>query len=401
MMGEIEGKERSARQPEHRVEGKHSRETTGKILFFCYGDSRDASTWSNVPYLMSKELESAGFSLIRVDLSHSSILARVMNKLYRLLKAGENYDFTRSSIFRRITERKIRQAVNQHPDAEMAIFLMFDFITPAKTIPCLVFSDWTFKMLIEDRNHRKPTRLEQQFIAHQKYVIENADIVLPLFSETYKKLHSEHPNANIQRIKGNVVNIMYDGHIDAQSLVREKFRSKSILFIGKPAYREGLQKLISSIGENDGITVEIVGMTANDMPGAPSFCRFHGFLRKDVAEERDLYYRLLSSAKIICNPTSVWAAYSSIVEGMYFYTPVIVTPFSQFVDEFGKEIKFGFYTDGHDLKTKIEAINNLSENEYAAMAYAAHDTVSDYTWKNYVGRMIEIMDNYKTSHQLS
>jgi len=40
-----------------------------EVLFLCYGDSNDITTWSNVPYLFARELEHRGIIVRRIDLN--------------------------------------------------------------------------------------------------------------------------------------------------------------------------------------------------------------------------------------------------------------------------------------------------------------------------------------------
>lgn len=370
----------------------HQREIR-EIILFCYGDSRLASTWSNVPYLMSCEFERRGIKVCRVDLSSkNNIFTKLANRLYKAVY-GPYYTYIRSDIFRFLTNRKIKRALKQYPDADFAVFLMFDFIPPKGAIPTLIFSDWTYKMLVKERNYRELTGGDRKFVRQQNEAIDGADIVLPLFAESYNTMIRENPNANIRFIDTNVVNNLYSGNIeDLSSIVQKKCKSDYILFIGKKAYAHGLRLLVDAIkASGTDIRLEVIGMTSDDVGEVPEFCRFHGFLHKDIKQENEKYYDLLMGAKAICNPTPVWAGYSSLIEAMYFYTPVITSPFKQFEQEFGKQPDFGFYTDGDDLKDVLGRLFSLSSEEYCKMAFLAHEKVKDYTWDNYVGQMLEMM----------
>ena len=55
---------------------------------------------------------------------------------------------------------------------------------------------------------------------------------------------------------------------------------------------------------------------------------------------------------------------------MYFYTPVIVAPYKDFVSEFGEEIDFGLYNKEYNVDTLISNIRRLLETEnYGSMSF--------------------------------
>jgi glycosyltransferase involved in cell wall biosynthesis len=127
-------------------------------------------------------------------------------------------------------------------------------------------------------------------------------------------------------------------------------------------------------------------MTFSELPEALGdndiFC--YGYLHKEVANECDLYYKLLLSAKIFVNPASQWGGYSSTVEAMFYGCPVIVSPYDDFVENFGGEIDFGIYHTSGKLSDEIYAVLNMPTNDYRRMAKNGADRVKDYTWDNYV-----------------
>ena len=62
-----------------------------------------------------------------------------------------------------------------------------------------------------------------------------------------------------------------------------------------------------------------------------------------TSPEREKYYNLLKSARVLINPASKWGGYSSTIEAMYYGCPIIVSPYDDFIEEFGKLIPFGYY----------------------------------------------------------
>jgi glycosyltransferase involved in cell wall biosynthesis len=296
--------------------------------------------------------------------------------------------------------------IKKYPNSDFCIFVTFGFNNQYNKIPSLLFHDWTFRILIEDREKRQPSILEKEYIEHENEVLNSADIVLPLFEETCKRFRETHPMANVKKIDLNVINNMCDEPLDECKILAEKLKSKYILFIGRVHYKIGLQTLIQVV-EDGGLSdfkIHVIGMDKSDFPDAPESVVFHGFLRKDVPSENKTYYDLMKGARLMINPTPKWGAYSSIVEGMFFYTPVVVSPFVQFVNEFGDNIDFGAYCNEctkEDILSAISLINNQTEEDYKRMCRNAHNKVKSYTWDNYVKKMIEMMNDYlhdRTSH---
>lgn len=374
-----------------------------EIIMFCYGDSHNASTWSNVPFLMGRELEQHGITIHRVDISINNILTRVVNRLIRLWlmatgnKNNSEYGFIRSGLYRLFVEQKIARTVKSHPKADYCIFLCFDFYNKFSEIPSLIFSDWTYQMLIEERRNRPIDRFDRKFIAQQEEALTKAYVVLPLFSTTFTKLRLKHPKANVYHPGFNVINCMNHGLLNRDKITMAKTLSNSIIFIGGPQYVNGLKNLLGSMSMlKRPMTLNVIGMKRDMIPDAPDFVTFHGYLRKDIPAENALYYKLLTDAKIIVNTTPLWGAYSSIVEGMYFYTPVIVSPFTQFTSEFGSNIDFGHYcqSDSHtELADKIDQIASMGSVDYVRMCDNAHNRVKDYTWQRFVDSMLSIMNH--------
>lgn len=370
-----------------------------ELILFTYGDSANASTWSNVPFLMSLNLEKLGHTIHRVDIAPS----RFIDVLFKIFSHGifrqKQYSFIRTPFFKWITDRKIKSAVSTHPTSDYCIFVNFDFYNRFSNIPSLLFSDWTYQMLLEDRLGCKIKERDYRFIRQQEEAIENARIVLPLFSETSDKLRVLYPQANICQIPFNVINNMSGDLSPDPEIIKSKFKSDYILFVGRRKYRKGLEKLIDAIQciNNRHIRIEVIGMERHEISCSPDFVHFNGFLHKDIPDECDRYYNLVKNAKCMVNPTSKWAAYSSIVEGMFFYNPVVVTPFEQFVKEFGRQIDFGLYIDeskDDSLKNCIDKIFSMPMPEYEQCALNAHESVKDYTWERYVAEMIDMMVSF-------
>lgn len=373
-----------------------------EIILFTSGDSTNASTWSNVPYLMAKHFELNDIVVNRVDISSNRYVRGILDRLvFRPFSKlfGRGYNYERTPIARFFVKRIIKKNVARYKSSDFCVFLTFDYVNKYNNIPSLLFSDWTYRMKVEDREQRLPSKIEKLYIKYEDSVIESADIVLPMFSESYKKMIASCPAANIKKIELNVINNMYGDSIVEDDIVNKKLNSDYVLFIGRKHYKKGLQALIKVIksGSFGNLKVHVIGMGKELFPEAPDSVIFHGFLRKDVAEENELYYKLIIGARILINITPLWGGYSSLVEGMYFYTPIIAYPFEQLTDEFSSDIGFGRYCkicSENSLRDVMSEILHSSKEQYRQMCLISHEKVKMYTWDNYVKHMLQLMDEF-------
>lgn len=378
-----------------------------KMLFFTYGDSSKPATWSNVPYLFSKTLEQKGIDVIRVNIAPNKYVNALFSKVFLKLLANfysdHKYSFIRTALYRFFANRIIRKAIkNYKPD--LCFFSNFDFIKPDNNIPTILFSDWTYDILIRERLSRPPYFFEKNFISHQEKAINSADLVISLFEKCAEKMSENYPNANVVFLGGNVVNSLYSGDVIPSELIMKKKISNKILFIGGKHYKSGAQTLVNAFNVLNDCQYElhIIGLTKSELENCSNKVYCYGYLDKNLEHSRDIYYKLISSAKYIVNPTPVWAGYSSTIEAMYFATPVIVPAYLEFVAEFGDNIDFGFYLrDSSEmyLSEILKKALSLTQTEYEVIAEKAHLRVKNYTWESYVDRFLiklnQIIENKK------
>ena len=103
----------------------------------------------------------------------------------------------------------------------------------------------------------------------------------------------------------------------------------------------------------------------------------------------------MKSSNVVVNVTPQWAGYSSIIESMFFYTPVIISPFNEFVSEFGSLISFGIYNLSYSKDCLAGNISKLLKSDrYWEMCISAHNKVKDYTWGRYVDEILNMVENY-------
>ena len=400
-----------------------------EVIFFTIGDSTNASVWSNVPFCFSKALEQKDIVVYRVNISAPQWLVSFYNLFLRrliiILTIGKIHACYASKThwFKIIAEKKIKKAVIKHSQADYCFFMGYGFYNKWNDIPSLLFSDWTFETDIKKRG--KPGPLHCRAIRQEKDAIENSAYVISMFAECAEEMKKKYPNANIHFLGGNVINNLLnkslvsrskfirethqqdsqvpnekaDNTIIVEDLVETKAKSKKLLFIGrKTTYLEAAKKLIEAyklLKQEEGykdLSLDIVGCATSDFESLPKGVTCYGFLNKSEERDRKIYYDLLLNAKVLINPTPKWGAYSSTIEAMYYYTPVIVSPYETFVNEFGRIIDFGLYNEHYTAEGIAKDIETvIFNNDYKSLCENAHNRVEKYTWSNYVDKVLKLI----------
>ena len=229
--------------------------------------------------------------------------------------------------------------------------------------------------------------------------MQKADKVYTMFPKC-KEHMEELYGREIIYLNRNVVNTVYDGTFDIEKNIKARYTSNKILFIGNTRYIGAAKELVNAYNflkkENNKLELHIIGMTKEQMNVDDNNIHCYGYLRKNIREERDLYYSLLHSCKVLVNPAQQWGGYSSTIEAMFYGCPVIVAPYEDFVCEFGKVIKFGRYTsEQEELHKTIGAILDSDKDKYQAMCSNAYNLVLEYTWSNYVNAFLESLKKEK------
>ena len=406
-----------------------------EILFFTNGDANNANLWSNVPYCFSHALEDKDLVVHRIDYSMNPAFVKFYNLGLRRILDGLTlkklrFPYLRTTrLFKYFAEKKIRKAILQNPHADLCLFMGYGFYNKWNNIPSLLFSDWTTEMDIQKK--RKPNFLEKRIIRQEEEAINNAEYVISLFPVCCEEMKKKYPKVNIHFLGGNVINDLSgfrlrETHpnppclgreeqtteeqenlqisssskdVFADDLLEKKEKSKKLLFIGrKTTYLEAAKKLIEAFTllkeeeEYKDFSLDIVGCAASDFDSLPEGVICYGFLNKSEERDRKIYYDLLLGAKVLVNANPKWGAFSSTVEAMYYYTPVIVSPYQDFVKNFGEKIDFGVYNQEFTAESIAKDIKFVINSEnYTEMCNFAHDNVKNYTWDNYVEQVFKLL----------
>ncbi len=366
-----------------------------EITVFTVGDSAKPNTWSNVPYFFTETLLEKQIKVNRVDIQPNPEFERIWNKTFgrvaRRVCKGTSYTYERSAVNHWDICRRIKRALRMYPDSDANLFLTFSFSSARYTSkPTILFCDWTYDYFFRYFAHRGPDIIEKWCIEREDSGIRSASLILPLFPVVgeYMKERYQHPNI---RYQGNVVNSIF--RVSQEEVVALKRESMDLLFVGGAKYFDGAVQLLAAF-ENlkkdfPQLRLNIVGIDAQRFDHHPPDVFFHGYLDKGEGEGRRLYYDLFKKARIFVNTTPKWGAFSASIEAMYFYTPVIVTPYREFTETFGEAIPFGIYCDGNQASQIEGSIRQmLTAGDYIDKCFSAHDAVKEHTWSNYVDKTV-------------
>lgn len=308
------------------------------------------------------------------------------------------YTFDRTPIYCWLVERKIKRILNEHNTSILNIVFSFSHLATSNTTPCLLFCDWSYEFLIRNRHNRNPFLLEKIYIHHQNHVISKADYVVSLFKESADSMMQYIPDVRVNCFSKNVVNNLNDAPLLSDDrAIGEKCKAHNLLFVGRSHYINAAKQLIGAAErlflKFPDLRLDIVGLVDDDFEMTlPEWVHCHGFLHKGNDEHRRLYYALLEKSRCFVNSSPGWGGYSSTIEAMYYYTPIVIAPYKQFLMEFGDNISFGVYVINQSEEELESAILRVMENtEYADMAKSEHIAVRDYTWLDYSQWLLELV----------
>jgi glycosyltransferase involved in cell wall biosynthesis len=369
-----------------------------EITVFSVGDSNSLKTWSNVPYFFTKNLELKGYKVNRVNIKENKTLFNLYKytafAFLKLIYRNSNHTYFRTKLNYNLTNKKIAKALEIYSNTDASVFLSFSFSAPESFKKKVIsFGDWTYAYYIANFLGREPKWFEKNCLAREKKHIEKADLVLGLFPLSSAFIKKNYTNANVHYL-GNVINS--NSELNKEVILKTKQNSKKLLSIGNQKYVSGALELIETFkklkSEHSELELHFIGLNANETGIKADGIYYHGYLNKSVVSENELYYKLLSEALVIINSTKDWGGFSSTTEAMYFYTPVITTPYDEFTETYGSIIDFGYFIDQNNtLSNCIKRMLKNSKDEQLKLMNAAHDKVKDFTWSNYIKRIFELL----------
>jgi glycosyltransferase involved in cell wall biosynthesis len=370
-----------------------------ELTVYTTGPAGDYRTWSNVPYFFTESLRAQGVRVNLVDIAPPFFVERTFNLTFRLMwklfHPTTTFTYFRSWLHFLITSNRIRKAGGRYPNSQADIFLTFSFSSNRRVgHPVVLLCDWPYSYSIKYFQDRSPDFLEARSIAREDGRIEEADLVISLFQSGSDEMERRYRNNNIFCL-GPAINVP-SAEI-SPTLPELKAGSFNLLFIGDAKYLAGLRVLIQSYellkASFPELTLSIIGQETSQLGWLPEGVISYGYLDKGDESSRDLFYSLMQKAKAVVNTTPRWGGFSSILEALAYYTPVVVAPFHEIVRLFGKENDFISYCEENTPDLLAERIRVLLEHpDYPDLARRAHAAVENFTWENYVGRLLNLME---------
>jgi len=368
-----------------------------EITVFSIGNSNELKTWSNVPYFFTKSLEEKNIKVNRIDIEENNVL----NLLYKysvyiflkLTNKNSNHTYFRSRLNYFLTNRKIENAIRKYGSSDVLLFLTYSFSAPKKSHKKIIlFSDWSYLYYINTFLKREPIWFEENMLNKEKQNINNADIILSLFPKSLE-FNLQHYNNKHQYYLGNVINGNYP--LNKANIIDKKRKSNKLLFIGNQKYIQGATDLITAFKQlKTKAELHIIGLRETEINMKAEGLFYHGYLDKGIASQNELYYKLITEAKAIVNTNPDWGAFSAMTEAMYYFTPVITSPYEEFTKTYGNTIDFGFYVEhnsSHKLILCLEDILNNSDDSQLKLMNNAHDKVKDFTWSAYTDKVLNLI----------
>lgn len=376
-----------------------------RIILCVDGDSSDIDLWSNIPFLLALELECRGLDVVRINLSQPVWIKRLWRYIFgprhKLRHWNTSFEFYRSFTNHWLTTRRLNQVVRRHGSPGTILINLSISAAPTRsTIPVVLLSDWSYHHYITDRLDRPPDLAEQATIARDSAAMARANLVVLLFPESAARLQRQIPTGRF-RFLGHVIN---DHPLapppPAEPPAASPHRPWRLLFVGRPRYSEGLERLLHSLmllPADLQVQLDAIGTSPKDLASPLSLrlpVQLHGYLSKSDPAERQTYYNLLNQADLVINASSRWGGFSATVEAMHRRTAVLTVPYAEFQALFGSSIPFGAFLSELSPVSVAASITALLQDppQLALQQQAAHLAVQGFTWQSFVDRLFAELD---------
>jgi glycosyltransferase involved in cell wall biosynthesis len=368
-----------------------------KFNLFTVGDSSDINTWSSLPYFFSKSLTKHGIKLNRINIFPSKgvtfeiylrFIYRWKSLKKRIYKEETDYDLHRDKIIRYFAEKKIKNECQKYVEADLNVFLTFNFSSyKFSGVPVTHYCDQTYELFLNDTK-KKIRKRDLYFIDIERRNLENATHVFATNTKCAQFLINNYKLKNVTSISGG---INLDDAISKKEsdILAAKKQNHDILFIGKGAYKRGVDILIEAFRQfnrvnADAFTLHIVGSGPKDSIDLGDNIVNHGYLNKNDPADLKKYNELLTNARLFVMPMRHGPRPGVVKEAGLMYTPVITTNIWQ-MDELIQNNINGILIDHPDPHDFADRIDFLVKNEavWEKMARQAHQTAKEkYSWDN-------------------
>lgn len=365
-----------------------------KIIFYTTAPSNEYKSWSNIPYLLQKNLEKRGYLVDNHVMREIGPLKAIFNLPVRIInkirEEKTTYFYVSTPLHFWWTQFKSR-LIEMAPNDEVTIIVQgFSYPPKHGKRRQIIVGDWPSEYLFEKFLKRKPNRLERKSLDRENRVIEKADAVVTLFPNVRDYMLTKYINPNIYWL-GNVVNTDDDVKVP-EDIIERKAKSTRLVFIGQSFYLRGAEEIITAAKRvrHHGVKceVDIIGIDPRLIDAKYEWLTVYGYLDKDKPSEKRKFYELLADARLFVNTTPGWSGFQALLEAMYFYTPIVVRPNEMLDSYFSNltQIAHIVTPEGPGLDSiLIEGLRNNQRHE--KMSQEARLAVESSTWKNFMDKL--------------
>lgn len=378
--------------------------TDVKITGFISGglmgsDPWDPSSFSGSSKALFEALQAEG-ALVRafgLDISRAEFLLRAAPRFHRDREVWRRRVF-QSRGYREALTADLRRKMR--PEDRDTVILQVGAYADgpaayAGAAPVVTYQDslaaeyWSSPFVPEAL--RRDARLKQ---AHWDYEIAVAKGAARVLTQSEHTRRSYIENYGVAPDK--VENVLIGFNADPpSSLPRKDYSRPEILFIGKEFRRKGGDMLAPAFARvrerHAGAVLHVVGPPERptDLPEAPGVV-FHGFLSRRDAEQRTVFYDLLSRAALVVLPSRYEPTGLATLEAMSWGAPAIVTNDWAFPENVAHG-ETGWLLPSLDADSLATAIlEALSDTDrLAKMSAAAYAAVPErFAWSGVARRII-------------
>ena len=368
-----------------------------KIYFCTTASSKNYKSWSNIPYLLHRNLEKRGYVVKNYVMREVEPLKTVFNFPIRVLnkffKLGTTYFYVRTPVHFFFTYLYSRCIGLMSAKQDVMIVQGFSYPSHNGKNRQIVLGDWPSEYLFEKFLRRQPSRLERKSIDRENAVIEAADAVITLFPNVREYMLRKYKNKNIYCF-GNVVNVDDDVGVPAD-IQQRKINSNRLLFVGQPFYLPGALELIAAVrslrGKGVDCEVDIIGIDACLIGAEYAWLKVHGYLDKEKPEDKRKYYELLSNARLFVNTTPGWSGFQALMEAMYFYNPIVVRPNESLSSYFPNLKELAYILEEGGVSLVALLLRSFSDGaRYQSMSKVSRQSVEASTRSNFTDGVIRL-----------
>jgi glycosyltransferase involved in cell wall biosynthesis len=374
-----------------------------KINLFCWGDSNDINTWSNVPYFFARALISRNVDVRRLSLiPELGLIQRGLNFLNRNRnRAASLFGLRPRPIFRvpafhRLVNFHLAKTCRKFQDADLNLFLTFSFSSYRYSdVPVALYCDRTYEHHLEELGIRSGY-VDRCLIRMEKRNLQNARYVFSFNRACLEFIRDRYGVQSPVLLKEGI-NLRENDFPDPSALIARKAAARNILFVGRGYYQRGVDILLKAFRRfnekiSDPFTLHLVGVTANELPEPQAHVICHGYLRKDDPAQYRKYIDLLASARLFVFPMRFGPIPGVLREALWMCTPIILTNVPNASDRV-QDGKNGILAAKPDPEEIGQCMSILVENDglWRRMAGYARESVRDETWEATVDHLLHVI----------